>query len=227
MSVPSLPSLPSLLSTGNVVLTLWGYPLSLIELVGTVLYLASVWLIARRNVLTWPVGIASVLLYLVLFYEIRLYADALEQLYYLGASAYGWWYWTRGAGTSGARVAVRWGQTKSIALWLGITAVGSAVLGMGVSRFHLWWPGVFPEPASFPFVDAGTTVASLVAMWLMARKQAESWLYWIVVDAVAIWLYFQKEVRFVALLYVVLLAIALRGFASWRRAASSGLVTRS
>ncbi|MFZ2359660.1 MAG: nicotinamide mononucleotide transporter family protein [Anaerolineae bacterium] len=57
--------------------------MSYVELLGTILYLWSVWLIAHRRVLTWPVGIISVLLYMALFYQIRLYADALEQIYYL------------------------------------------------------------------------------------------------------------------------------------------------
>ncbi|MEO0562172.1 MAG: nicotinamide mononucleotide transporter family protein, partial [Chloroflexota bacterium] len=78
----------NLLSVDNIAFTVVGYPLSYIELVGTVLYLASVWLISRRNMLTWPVGIISVLLFMVLFYQIRLYADAIEQVYYLGASVY-------------------------------------------------------------------------------------------------------------------------------------------
>ncbi len=69
--------------------------MSYIEFAGTVLYLWSVWLIAHRNILTWPVGIVAVALYLALFYQIRLYADALEQVYYLGASAYGWWNWSK------------------------------------------------------------------------------------------------------------------------------------
>jgi nicotinamide mononucleotide transporter len=86
-----------LLSVNTIAFTVIGYPMSYIELVGTLLYLASVWLIARKNMLTWPVGIVSVLLYMALFYQIRLYSDALEQVYYLGASVYGWWYWRRSA----------------------------------------------------------------------------------------------------------------------------------
>jgi len=85
----------NLLSVDTVFFTVLGYPMSYIELVGTVLYLWSVWLIARRRMLTWPVGILSVLLYMALFYQIRLYSDALEQIYYLCASVYGWWYWSR------------------------------------------------------------------------------------------------------------------------------------
>ena len=77
------------LSVNTVFFTVLGYPMSYIELVGTILYLLSVWLIARRNMLTWPVGIVSVLLYMALFYQIRLYSDALEQVYYSGRACTG------------------------------------------------------------------------------------------------------------------------------------------
>jgi len=102
--------------------------------------------------------------------------------------------------------------------WLAITAAFSIVLGAIMSRVHGWVPGVFPEAASYPYLDALTTVMSLVAMWLMARKHIESWIYWIVVDAIGIWLYFVKDVRFISLLYVVLLALAIRGLVDWRSA---------
>jgi nicotinamide mononucleotide transporter len=67
-----------LFSVNNIAFTILGYPMSYIEFIGTILYLWSVWLIARKQMLTWPVGIVSVLLYMALFYQIRLYSDTLE-----------------------------------------------------------------------------------------------------------------------------------------------------
>ena len=83
------------LSINNIAFVIFGYPMSYVELVGTILYLWSVWLISRRQILTWPVGIVSVILYMLLFYQIRLYSDFLEQIYYLGASVYGWIVWNK------------------------------------------------------------------------------------------------------------------------------------
>jgi nicotinamide mononucleotide transporter len=197
--------------------TVLGYPMSYVETIGTALYLASVILIARRNVLTWPVGIVSVLLFLLLFYQIRLYSDAIEQLYYLGASAYGWWFWRRTE--PGARVVrdVGFSAARGLLAWLAFTAAASVALGTVMVRVHTLAPALFPEPASFPYLDAVTTVMSLVAMWLMARKRTESWVYWIVVDVIAIGLYAVKGVMLLALLYVALLIIAVRGLVAWSR----------
>jgi nicotinamide mononucleotide transporter len=208
----------SLFSVDTVAFTVLGYPMSWIELVGTVTYLGSVWLMARRAISTWPVGIVSVLLYLALFWQVRLYSDALEQVYYLGASVYGWWRWSRGRVEGETKPRIRFSVRSAIAVQVVIVALGTLTLGSFVARAHLPAPALFPEAASFPYLDAGTTVASFVAMALLARGRAESWLWWIAVDVVGIGLYWVKDVRFVALLYVALLALAVRGLLEWRAA---------
>jgi nicotinamide mononucleotide transporter len=207
-----------LFSIHTIAFTVLGYPMSYLELVGTLLYLGSVWLIARKHMLTWPVGILSVLLYMMLFYQIRLYSDALEQVYYLVASMYGWWWWSRQGPTLEKTEGFRYSRRRLGSWVLGITLGIGLALGGVMSQIHLWWPHLFPEAASFPFLDAVTTVMSFTAMALMAQKRIESWLYWIVVDAIAIGLYYVKEVRFLSLLYVILLGMAINGLWSWHRA---------
>jgi nicotinamide mononucleotide transporter len=100
-----------------------------------------------------------------------------------------------------------------------ICAVLAVVAGAFVSRLHLYLPAAFPERASYPYLDALTTVMSFTAMWLMVRKRVESWLYWIAVNVIGIGLYYAKAVGFVSLLYVVLLFLAVKGLVSWVRAA--------
>lgn len=204
-----------LLSINTIAFTVLGYPMSYIELVGTLLYLWSVWLMARKQMLTWPVGILSVLLYMSLFYQIRLYSDALEQVYYLLASGYGWWWWRQQGPVEESPTGFFYSPRRQSLLTLGITlGVGLALGGM-MGEIHTWLPQWFPEAADFPFLDAITTVMSFTAMALMALKRIESWFYWIVVDIIAIGLYYVKEVRFLSLLYVLLLGIAIHGLRSW------------
>jgi nicotinamide mononucleotide transporter len=206
------------LSIDAIALTVLGYPMSYIELVGTILYLWSVWLIAQKRMLTWPIGILSVLLYMLLFYQIRLYSDALEQVYYLVASVYGWWWWSQKGPAQEATAGFHYSRQRVWLLTLGLTLGIGGALGGAMSQVHLWWPRLFPEAAAFPFLDAITTVMSFTAMALMAQKRIESWWYWIVVDGIAIGLYYVKEVRFLSLLYVILLAIAVNGLRSWHQA---------
>ena len=203
------------LSVENIAFTILEYPMSYVELVGTILYLWSVWLITRRRVLTWLIGIVSVLLYMVLFYQIRLYSDTLEQVYYLGASVYGWWVWNKSPKNEGQVTDLKYNKPRGLIFWAALTLIVSIFTGVLMSRIHLLLPAIFPDAASFPFVDALTTIMSFTAMWLMAQKNIESWIYWIIVDLIGIWLYFVKDVRFISLLYVLLLLMAINGLRSW------------
>ncbi len=206
------------LSVDSTFLTVLGYQMSYIEFVGTVLYVLSVWLIARRNMLTWPIGIVSVLLYMVILLPDSSVLRHTRTGVYLGASVYGWWYWSKSEPEKRTIGDVAFSPVRGIVAWLLVTAVLSVLLGTLMSHIHHWAPSVSPEPASYPFLDASTTIMSLVAMWLMARKNIESWIYWIIVDVIGIWLYFAKDVRFISLLYVILLALAIKGLIDWTNA---------
>jgi len=205
------------LNVDNILFTILGYPMSYVEFLGTILYLWSVWLISKRRVLTWPVGIMSVLLYMVLFYQIRLYSDTIEQVYYLGVSVYGWVLWNKSSKDDGQVKDVMYGNRRSIMFWIIITGIISILVGILMGRIHILLPAIFPEAASYPFLDALTTIMSFTAMWLMARKRIESWMYWIVVDVIGIWLYFVKDVKFISLLYIILLVMAVNGLRSWHK----------
>jgi nicotinamide mononucleotide transporter len=209
----------NLLSIDNIAFSFLGYPMSYIEFIGTILYLWSVWLISKRNRLTWPIGIASVFLYMILFYQIRLYSDTIEQIYYLGASIYGWWIWNNSPAEKGQITDVFYSGIKSIIIWVVITLGLSVLLGNLMSQIHILFPTVFPDKASYPFLDGLTTIMSFSAMWLMAQKKIESWIYWIIVDIFGIWLYFVKDVKFISLLYVILLFMAINGLVMWSKAA--------
>ncbi len=207
------------LSVDNLAFTIVGYPMSYIEFIGTVFYLWSVWLISKRNILTWPIGIISVALFMALFYQIRLYSDAIEQIYYLGASIYGWWVWNKSPKDNGRITDVKYSNSKGLILWVAVTLVFSAITGVLMSRIHILLPTIFPEAASFPYLDAFTTIMSFSAMWLMAQKKIESWAYWIIVDVIGIWLYFVKDIKFISLLYIVLLIMAFNGLRMWKKTA--------
>ena len=213
--------MPNFLSVDNIAFTIIGYPMSYVEFIGTIFYLWSVWLISRRRVLTWPVGIISVLLYMVLFYQIRLYSDTLEQVYYLGASIYGWWIWNQSPKEDGEIADVGYSNQRVIFLWISLTAIISLLTGFFMSRVHILFPLIFPAAASFPYLDALTTIMSFSAMWLTAQKKVESWIYWIIVDFIGIWLYFAKDVKFISLLYIVLLILAINGLRMWNKTAKT------
>jgi nicotinamide mononucleotide transporter len=166
--------------------------------------------------LTWPIGIFSVMLYCLLFLQINLYADTIEQGYYLGMSLYGWWFWKQNSANSDA-ISFSFSSKVSILKCIALSLISGIAFGLFLLNAHTTAPVIFTEPASYPMIDAITTTSSLMAMWLLSRKRAESWIYWIAVDLVAIWLYYIKDVKFLSLLYVVLLGIAINGFRTWQK----------
>ena len=205
-----------LFDVNTIMVNIGNYPLSYIECIGTILYFASVFLISIKNIITWPVGIISVILYGILFYQIQLYSDMMEQLYYLVISIIGWITWQKQKNKNN-EVLTEWSKMHGIIAAALVTAVATLLLSFCVSRFHLWMPSIFPEPASYPFLDALTTVMSFVAMYLTTIRKNESWIYWIIVDVIGIGLYWIKDVRFISLQYVFLLGMAVYGLMFWIR----------
>ncbi len=206
-------------SVKTIAFTIYGSSLSWLELIGTLVNLWGVWLMTRNRILTWPVGIVGVVLFLLLFWQIQLYADCLEQLYYIATGFWGWYLW-RKSGKPNQGVITR-NTPRQNAITIGIVGVFSLLMGWANSHLHLWLPRVFTEAASFAYLDATTTMMSFAAQILMAWRRLECWLIWIAVDVIGIWLYWQKGVVFVAALYCVFLVLATYGLISWARQQNS------
>jgi len=200
----------------NICCTLPGYSMSYVELAGTVTGLVSVWLAARANIWTWPVGILNVSAFFILFYQVRLYSDMALQVYFFATSIYGWSCWSSGsAGQTPGRV-VRLAARARL-FWALAVLAATMVLGSFMSQVHGWWPLWFPVPAAYPYPDAFTTALSVAATLLMARRRLECWALWCTVDVVSVVLYLLKGILLTTLLYLVFLGIASYGWMGWQR----------
>ena len=197
------------------VLTILDYEISWLELIGTITGLISVWLAVKNKIATWPIGLINVVCFALLFYHFRLYSDALLQVYFFCMSLYGWYFWRKQAGKPATPIRVltsgnRW-------KWLLVLGAGTLVQGALMSKVHTLAPNFFPAPAAFPYPDAFTTVASIIATFLLARRYLESWVLWVAVDVVAIVLYFSKGILLVGIEYVIFLGLATAGGLRWRQ----------
>jgi nicotinamide mononucleotide transporter len=204
----------ALLDVETTALSLGGYSMSWLELVATLLYLVSVLLAIKPHIATWPTGMLANLALLSLFFQIQLYSDMLLQVYFLVISAYGWWAWRRPTDTDSVPISMMGGRARLI-LGAG-SVIAIAMLAATASRLHLWLPGIFTSPAAFAGADASTTVLSIVATVLLARRKLESWVLWIVVDIVCVSLYSAKGVLLMACEHTVFLAMAVAGLHRWR-----------
>jgi nicotinamide mononucleotide transporter len=178
-----------------------------VELAGFITTSVGIWLTTKRLLICWPVVLAADIFYFVVFYQARLYSDALLQIFFLAFTLYGWWHWWRGVREEG-EVRVVPLAVPSMLIALAAGAVGSLLLGLLAKRMH----------AALPYLDAALTSYSLVASWWQARKQIANWWLWIVVDLVYIGEYLYKDLALTALLYAGLVVLAVLGLFEWRRA---------
>lgn len=219
INAATIKSLLSFFDINNVFFTFMNYPMSYLEFFGTILNILSVWLITRKNIWSWPIGIVAVILFGILFYQIQLYSDLVEQGYFLVTGFYGWWLWhkemKKGENETEEDIQVFHNSPKENIISLIIVILGTAIMGAFMCRIHIFLPALFAVPASFPYLDAFTTVMSFVAQMLMAHKKIESWYLWITVDVIGIWLYYVKGVKFVSLLYLIFLVLAIQGLYKW------------
>jgi nicotinamide mononucleotide transporter len=207
-----------LLNIEETMFTVFDYPMSYIEFFGTVFTIVCVWLTARAKVISWPIGIIGTVLYIFLFYQIRLYSDLIEQVYFLLSGFWGWWVWLhpkKNQANSRQELKISTSTSRENYTNFGIIAIGTAALTYLTTHLHVWLPDYFTAPTTYPLLDAFTTVLSFVAQWLLVRKKIESWVLWLVVDAIAVWLYWVKGVKFISIEYVLFFFIASYGLLSW------------
>jgi nicotinamide mononucleotide transporter len=189
------------------------YPLSYIELIGTLFGLISVYYASRANILTWPTGIINEIALFVLFFQVQLYADMFLQVYFFVVTIYGWYKWK----SNTADVPVTSAGPLMIKIIAVIMVIGTISVGLIIRSIHSWLPAYFPLPAAYPFADSFVMVGSILATVLLARKQVENWYLWIIVDVVSIVVYLLKGIYFLSLEYVIFLGLASFGLYRWTK----------
>jgi nicotinamide mononucleotide transporter len=181
--------------------------MSSLEIVAALFGVVSVFLSVRQNIWSWPTAIVNVGMYIIVFYESRLYADTGLQVVYVVLNAYGWYHWLYG-GKNRTELPVTRTPMRLGAFLAGLVAAGTMLIGTLLAR---------NTDAALPYIDAMTTSTSLVAQWMMTRKLLENWVIWVAVDVVYIGMYIYKSLYVTAVLYFIFLVLSAMGFFQWRR----------
>lgn len=180
-----------------------------IELAGAVLGMAYIGFSIRQSVLTWPVGLTTSLLYIIVFYRAQFYADMGLQFYYVIISIYGWYLWAWG-NSSDHKTAIPVSRTsRKMAL---VLAAASVLLFAGIAYILVNY-----TDSPVPYMDAATTALSIVATYMLARKMLEHWLIWIFVDLFSAGLYIYKALWPTTILFLIYTAMAITGYRQWKR----------
>jgi nicotinamide mononucleotide transporter len=176
------------------------------ELAAVILAVAYLVLAIRQNIWCWFCAAISTAIYIYLFVLAKLYMESLLNVFYFGIAIYGWLIWRRGDPTDRLPVSI-WSLKTHINA-ISIIVLCSAASGFLLARF---------SDAAYPYVDSATTFAAIWATFLVARKVLENWWYWLVIDAVSVFIYWTRELEATAVLFIVYIFLIPIGLAAWTR----------
>lgn len=181
-----------------------------VEIAATVFGLIYILLSIHQQILTWPAGIITSLLYCWVFFETKFYAGMGLQCYYVIISGYGWWSWSQGGQNSSTpeKLHISFTDTK---LWIRLFIFN---LFLALPIYYLL--GRYTD-SPLPFGDAFTTSMSIIATWMLARKKIEHWLIWIFIDLACMALYLSRGLYPTVFLFGVYTVMAVIGYYEWHK----------
>lgn len=198
----------------NTFVTLWAYPLSYIELIGTIFGLLAVWLATRQKIVSWPLGLINVTCFFVLFYQVQLYSGMFLQAFFFLTNIYGWFVWSRQLSENEAPTAL----SKKARWWLGAsTLLLSVIVGFVVQKLPEIYPDVFTKPASQPYYDAFIAIVSIAGQIMLTRRIIDNWFVWIIVNAVSVFVFYRQGLYLLSLEYFIFLLLAIKGVFDWKK----------
>ena len=189
-----------------------------LELIAVILGIASVWYAKKDDILVFPTGIISTLIYVYLLWKWTLWGDMMINGYYFIMSIYGWYHWTRKKGdVIEFPISVISTNEKRISLFIFIFTVAFVVAVYHYfNKFNTW----------YAYVDTFVTGIFFIGMWLMAKRKIENWVFWIIGDLVSIPLYFAKGFTFTSFQYIVFTIVAVYGYLEWKKTLNSSQQAR-
>jgi len=205
-----------------------------LEFIAACFGIVSVIYAKKENILVYPTGIISTGLYVYLLSQWALYGDLIINIYYTLMSLYGWFMWTRVSEKSHTTIQISRTNYSDKLKAFTIFAF-TAIFVIVVYRYYEVMPDLnFMESVNYafqklssgnliefrkatPYLDTFTTAAAFVAMWLMANKKIENWIFWIITNIVSIPLYFVKGYGFTGIQYSIFLGLAFLGYKEWKK----------
>lgn len=186
---------------------------NILQILGLCVGLIYLWWEYKADPKVWFASVVMPAISMWIYFSKGLYADFAINIYYLVIAVYGFWHWTRHAPAEDDK-----GKKRELPVTHTPPKVwGIVVVATGVIWWGIWWILVNLTDSTVPVADAFTTALSIVGLWMLARKYAEQWLVWLVVDAVCSALYWYKGIPGYCLLYAIYTIIAGFGYRKWLR----------
>jgi nicotinamide mononucleotide transporter len=181
--------------------------MNMIETIAVVFSFLSVILTIRNNIWCWPVGIIGVVFYMVLFEQNQIWGNMSLQVLFIIQSILGWYNWNK--------------PSKYPIKWLS-EGNRSSLFAMSVLFFLLMSIALENYGDKMPYFDASTTSLSIIGMVLLSYRKIESWIFWIIADAIFVWFFYINELYLSSIIYLIFLILAISGLLQWRKSIKVG-----
>jgi nicotinamide mononucleotide transporter len=182
--------------------------MSFLEVIAVLLGFAYIFLAMKENSLCWYAAFGSTAIFSWLFFDVSLIMESALNVYYLAMAVYGWYVWNKVNATD------KQSSTLPVTTW----AVKQHVLSIASVIILSLFSGYFLNnhtTAVMPYLDSFTTWGAVLTTYMVAKKVLENWIYWIVIDTLAIYLYIDRELYLTALQMAVYVVLCFIGFNAW------------
>ncbi len=196
--------------------------ISFLEVIAVLLGFAYLFLAMKENSLCWYAAFGSTAIYSWIFFDVSLVMESALNVYYLGMAIYGWLVWNKINSTESTQTpndskklkVTTWSIKQHLASITGVIAL-SLLSGYFLNNH---------TTAVMPYLDSFTTWGAVLTTYMVAKKVLENWVYWIVIDTLAIYLYIDRELYLVALQMAVYVILCFIGFNAWLKSYQSQTV---
>jgi nicotinamide mononucleotide transporter len=179
-----------------------------LEITAVVFGIISVLFARKNNILVYPTGLISTLIFIYILYNFKLYGEFIINIYYSAMSIIGWYLWSRkNNGQEEFPISSMNSKEYKIS-----GLIFTATLLFIALVYHFF--DKFTDLTAY--VDAFTTALFFVGMWLMAKRKIENWIVWIIADIISVPLYFFKGLTVSSLQFIVFTIIAVLGYREWK-----------
>lgn len=179
--------------------------MSVWEYVAVGLSMAYLLLAIKESLWCWPAAFVSTLIYTIMYWNGALLMESLLHFYYMYMAIYGWVLWRKSKGEPQSLPITSWSIHRHMMILL-VTSLVSVIIGFLMSHY---------THADFAYLDSFTTCFAVVTTYLVAKKVLENWLYWIVIDAASMYLYYEKGYYPTLVLFIFYTIMAAWGFRTW------------
>lgn len=178
---------------------------SLLELIAVVCAIFYLVLVVRENIWCWFYAFISTAIYIYLFHSVALFSESVLNVYYLFMAVYGWWQWHKQGPEREVHIQ-NW-SLKTHFIVIVVCLILTPILGYYMNSVG----------ASFPYLDAFVALLAVVATIMVAYKVFENWYYWLLVDSLSIYLFWQKQMFMTAALFVLYIGLIFIGIKNWKK----------